>query len=782
MIAVSIQDLRPGPQDTSAFFLEKIYQLQADPNMSRTSNTSIVSEPPTFSPPGYAVVVNSLWFSSLLISLTTAVIAVSTQHWARQYIKATQPAQYIPHKRARVRAFVSGGYSIPRVIEILPAMVHICLLLFVAGLLRYLSHIHRTIFLVVCGCAGLLPFVRFWIVITSSRWLGRSPYTVFFSLIDLLTVAVVIHGDSTTHGDNLPTDAIPSMGVVAITIFALGYFLVCSAFFKSSSIKKRAEKASRQSKEIDTLILNSTLDGLREDDTREKFFESISGFYRSDVVKDLQQCLPKEVKSKVQFILIDFFRRTLLSDTIPGLAKFRRLAICITAADDTDTSTGSEYNFAKIIYQYWHAIPQSVEFGEFLRSWDKWRNGRYAQWIIANIVAKKDEHDDRWMALAMDYLGISQHVLQDYLAHGDSIQLAILIHSIRHAMRSNFSPFRLLPPLSRFNVLNTLPRLQHEFCDLWNTLAQNPPDREDPSASISILKAIRHIYVALHQGTDAAPTCFSASTEDVDGWLNHPLSYPLCDIPDHLPNSTPPIYHASVGEVTHRRPAATSIPPSLPVPETHSGGSTPHPADESSLRDRPARIIQSFHPACHVPPHSAPAPVDPLTTTSTQTTTHHSAISASVTHDSHSTPAVTGVGGSLQSNPDYDVVSISVPPRTPVPPSVSLPDEALPTDLQLQSTDLTVVSDHLPVELEDHPPNLPSATSPAVHQGTPILDGEISLDVTELVATNYSQDTDTPSPALTTHFPHPITSDPGITRELAYPPGIEPTHDFGRPR
>ena len=400
MIAVSIQDLRPGPQDTSAFYLEKIYQLQSGLNISRTSN---ISEPPTFSPPGYAVMVNSLWFSSLLISLTTAVIAVSTQHWARQYIKVTQPAQYIPHKRARVRAFVAGGYSIPRVIEILPAMVHIYLLLFTAGLLRYLSHIHRTIFLVVCGCAGLLPFVRFWIVITSSHWLGRSPYTVFFSLIDLLTVAVVIHGDSTTHGDNLPSDAVPSMGAVAIIIFALGYFLMCSAFFKSSSIKKRAEKASRQSHEIDTHILNSTLDGLSEDDTREKFFESISGFYQSDVVRDLQQCLPKEVKSKIHLILIDFFCRTLLSNTVPGVANFRRLAICITAADDTDTSTGSEYNFAEIIYQYWHAMPQSVEFGEFLRSWDKWRNGRYAQWIISNIVAKKNERDDRWMALAMDY-------------------------------------------------------------------------------------------------------------------------------------------------------------------------------------------------------------------------------------------------------------------------------------------------------------------------------------------------------------------------------------------
>jgi len=678
MIAVSIQDLRPSPQATSAFYLEKIYQLQADPNISRTSNTSIVSEPPTFSPPDYAVVVNTLWFSSLLISLTTAVLAVSAQHWTRQYIKVTQPVQSIPHERARVRAFVAGGFSIPHVIEILSAMVHIYLLLFTAGLLRYLSHIHPTVFLAVCGCAALLPCLRFWMVITSSRWLGRSPYTVLFSLLDLLTIPVVIHVDSTPQADDLQSQPVPNMGMVAIIIFALGYFLMCWAFFKSSSIKKRAEKASRQSPEIDTHILEVTLDGLSEDETREKFFESISGFsgYQSDVAKDLQQCLPKVVKSKIHLILVDFFRRTLLSNTIHGLAKFRRLAICITAADDMDTSTGSECNFAKIIYQYWRAMPQSVEFGEFLGSWDKWRNGRYAQWIIANIVAKEDERDDNWMALAMDYLGISEHVLQDYLAHGDSILLAILNHLIRHAIRSDFTSFRLLPPLSGFDVRNTLPGLQQEFRGLWNTLVQKSRDHEDPASSISILNATRHLYLALHQGTDAAPTAFTGFTEDVDGWLNHPSAYPLHNIPNHRPNSTPPIHLP---------------PPSLPVSEFHSGDSTP-PADESSLGDRPAQIIRSFHTAYHVLPCSAPAPVDPVPATSTQTIAHPSAISPSVTNDPHSTIQgffdlilkilVTGIRGSPRPDLDHDVVSISVAPRTPTLPSVALSDEALPTDLQ----------------------------------------------------------------------------------------------------
>ena len=762
MIALSIQDLRPGPQDTSAFYLEKIYQLQADPNISCTSNTSIVSEPPTFSPPGYAVVVNSLWFSSLLISLLTAVLAVLAQQWTRQYIKVTQPTRSIPHRRARARAFVAGGFSIPWVIEILSIMVHLYLLLFTTGLLKYLSHIHRSVFFATCGCAGILPFVHFGIAITSSRWLGRSPYLMVFSFIELSIVLIFIY--EAPRPDDAPSSAV-SATALAVILFVYGFWLMWWGIHKSCSIKERVKEASRQPSVLDTHILEVTLDGLGEDDAREKFFDSIPGFFQSDVVKDLRRCLPKEIQSKIHLILLDFFRRTLMSKTIPRLAKFRRIAICITAADETDVSTGCKYNFAKIVYQYWRAMPQSVEFGEFLRSWDKWRNGRYAQWMIANIVAKKDKRDDRWMALAMDYLGISQHVLQDYLAHGDSIQLAILIHSIRHAIRSNFPSFRLLPPLSEFDVLTTLPRLQHEFCDLWNTLAQNAEGSEDSSASISILKATRHIHVALHQGT---------VTTDASPVLDQPSSYPLCNIPGHFPDSTPPI-----GE-TFYLPATVSIPPSLPVSDPHSDDSTPHPADESSLGDQPARIIQSFCPSC---PHNSPAPVDPVPTTSTQTIPQHSAISASVTHDPHSTPVVTGVGGSPQPDPDYDVVSVSVAPRTPISPSVSLPDETLPTDLESQSTYVTVgsESDWSPVMLEDHPPNVVATTSLAVHQGTPNLESDIALGGTEPIATNFSQDDKTP-PAVATHCPHSITSDPGVTRKLlAYPPGIEPSHGFGHP-
>ncbi len=86
LVAVSLQDLRPNPQDTSSFYLEKLYQLQADLNVLRLSTPSAVATPPAFSPPRYALWVNSLGFLSLVISLSCAMLVTLLQQWSRRYL------------------------------------------------------------------------------------------------------------------------------------------------------------------------------------------------------------------------------------------------------------------------------------------------------------------------------------------------------------------------------------------------------------------------------------------------------------------------------------------------------------------------------------------------------------------------------------------------------------------------------------------------------------------------------------------------------------------------
>jgi hypothetical protein len=170
---VTIPDLKPNSQDISAFHLEKIVQILADPNVSHTVTPSTLTKQSTFSPQNYSVWVNALWFLSLILSLICALLATSLQQWARRYVRITQPPRLSPHTRARICAFFSNGIDkshIANPVEVLPLLLHLSLFLFFAGLLIYLFNINLTVaiavvcciglFAVVYACLTLMPFLR----------------------------------------------------------------------------------------------------------------------------------------------------------------------------------------------------------------------------------------------------------------------------------------------------------------------------------------------------------------------------------------------------------------------------------------------------------------------------------------------------------------------------------------------------------------------------------------------------------------------------------------------
>ena len=125
---------------------------------------------------------------------------------------------------------------------------------------------------------------------------------------------------------------------------------------------------------------------------------------------------------------------------------------------------------------------------------------------------------------------------------GDSAPLAILIHLTRRLLhsRSPSGDLDVLQEFSHIDIRSTLPGLRHDFCTLWNEIDQEAQRHGAGSTPILILKEIRHLYlyIALHQGTDAAPIAYSDLTKDDDNILLSPLSYPLCDVVDHRPDST----------------------------------------------------------------------------------------------------------------------------------------------------------------------------------------------------------------------------------------------------
>jgi Family of unknown function (DUF6535) len=486
LAAVSVQDLRPNPQDTAAFYLENIYRLLADPNISRVSILASPARPPPFSPPTYAIWVNSFWFLSLAISLTCALLATLLQQWARRYVTVTQPPRYSPHKRARIRAFFADGIEklhLPWAVEALPTLLHVSLFLFFSGLLIFLLNVNYTVFSFVAwwvalsagayGCITLMPIFRhdspYYAPLSSSAWFIYSGVSYgVFRILELIASSVGFSTWSRFHG---------------LKITYRNRLL-------GGMIRTGQETASISSAEIDGRVLGWAFDALDEDHEVEEFFEGIPGFCNSKVVSEPRQILSKPYNLTLSAALRGFLDRTWSSSLLSETIKVRRLMVCMQAVDALQKPHPPYYFIAEFFEQAMGGVMSSVQIGHSLRLWNGGCRGDsmtclYAQAIIAGIIARVSERDYRWRELVMGQLGISEDVLEDYLGYGDSLLLANLNHVIRQFLhfylenRRASSALELIrSSISIFNIQDTLAELQYDFCALWNEITMEACDRD----------------------------------------------------------------------------------------------------------------------------------------------------------------------------------------------------------------------------------------------------------------------------------------------------------------
>ncbi|KAJ7656007.1 hypothetical protein DFH06DRAFT_991996, partial [Mycena polygramma] len=144
----SYKTLIPDPGDTTTFFLSQIsQQLAASANETAFQITS--SAP--FSPPTTSIVCNVLWFLSLGLSLTCALIATLLEQWARDFLHRAD-MRSPPLIRARIFAFLYYGikrFEMHTVVEIIPLLLHASLFLFFVGLVAFLVPVNTAITVVV---------------------------------------------------------------------------------------------------------------------------------------------------------------------------------------------------------------------------------------------------------------------------------------------------------------------------------------------------------------------------------------------------------------------------------------------------------------------------------------------------------------------------------------------------------------------------------------------------------------------------------------------------------
>ena len=505
------------------------------------------------------------------MSVSCALLATSLHQWARRYIRLTQPARCSPEKRARMRAFFANGVDemhIPWAVEGLPTLLHLSLFLFFGGLVIFLFNIDRAVFSsvtwwiglfsIMYGLITLLPLIRqdspYYASLSTPAWF-------LYLSIPYITFKVLAFITSGSYGSTQTWER-------------CGHLRDRYRGWMLGGVEKKAEEtAEEQSSEIDARIFGWTISALGDDDSLERFFEAVPGWFNSKLVKEIERDFPETLLKKFWGTLDAFMGRTLSSNSVTEQVKSRRLIIC---GDIMSTIPYSNIYMHDNLRSHFDQAIVSIEKLQAMARWLAHTSRSIsdsARIKIAENLARMQERDGRWVSLAARTSGLVESALRDDIAHGgDNVLLATLIDVSRRAILSH--ELRPVGALTQFDIRHTLPRLQHDFCTLWNDIVQKAKNQD--IISIYILRWIPHLFLALHPGTDLI--------------LDQPLSYPLCDIASHRPDST-----ANVPVP----PTQPGDPPDASTHHSTSGGSTvPQQAEEVYATG---------------PPPPPPPPPDPTT-------------------------------------------------------------------------------------------------------------------------------------------------------------------------
>ncbi|KAF8207487.1 hypothetical protein K438DRAFT_1815027 [Mycena galopus ATCC 62051] len=182
----------------TAFLIETYKSLIPDPNnillaqisqqlAAYSNETLLVPSTATaiFNPPTSALICNTLWFISLGLSLSCALVATLLEQWARNFIHRAD-LYSAPVIRARMISFLYYGlkrFNMHTVVEIVPLLLHAAVLFFFGGLVAFLAPINRFIMLLSAGLLGIMVTCYFVITVLPLVYLDCPYHTPLSSAL-----------------------------------------------------------------------------------------------------------------------------------------------------------------------------------------------------------------------------------------------------------------------------------------------------------------------------------------------------------------------------------------------------------------------------------------------------------------------------------------------------------------------------------------------------------------------------------------------------------------------
>jgi hypothetical protein len=177
------QRLEEDSGETSTAILRRI-----STQLEGSATIEIVPLPPAkYAPKAAIVVVNALWFTSLILSLFTALFGILAKQWIRVYSKWSNGAR--PVDMLALRDFYQSGFDnwrVPDIIAALPTFLQLALLLFVIGLSIYMWTLNIAIAIIVSALTAAMVLAAvgtIFLPIFYPNCPYKSPLGLFFAQI-----------------------------------------------------------------------------------------------------------------------------------------------------------------------------------------------------------------------------------------------------------------------------------------------------------------------------------------------------------------------------------------------------------------------------------------------------------------------------------------------------------------------------------------------------------------------------------------------------------------------
>ena len=308
--------------------------------------------------------------------------------------------------------------------------------------------------------------------------------------------------------------------------------------------RKIGDDASTRSSTLDADAMSWLLDSLTDEEDFERFVAGIPGFYKSTQVKDPAKVLQQPNTDRSPKVILSFIDRSLSSD-LPEETRQRRIEASLKAMRAHPYLLQRSFHHALQACFTESAIFKTVDFVHLTdqHANDDDANIRsLARCIITIAINRLEDYhvDEHWARIIQRRLDWPENVFHQHREQRDSIKLRNLIQLARelNTLRLDSDTFtpevlgHLLREVCKLNVRNVAPKLQNEFCDLWNELVIVAQIPDQDSALVShimlILSLIRTVHVSLHHQTESQPPSSSAKINDLDPDIQYPSSYSPC--------------------------------------------------------------------------------------------------------------------------------------------------------------------------------------------------------------------------------------------------------------